>query len=112
MPKRPRNSDIAVLASDKSLAAPYILTNAHRRRVLLRANARELYHIARLREDTHAQWDIQNVSKALSACAKKVMPFTFSLTGGKDRYADIYRGIFGHPPKVKEVLLPGARKIK
>ena len=32
-------------------AADYILTNAHRRRVLLKLNVRELYHLSRLRQD-------------------------------------------------------------
>ncbi|MFH1238994.1 MAG: FAD-dependent thymidylate synthase, partial [bacterium] len=44
------------------LVAKYILTNAHRKRVLLRVSARELYHISRLREDTSAQWDIRQVT--------------------------------------------------
>jgi len=94
------------------LAAPYILTNAHRKRVLIRANAREMYHISRLREDTHAQWDIQNVARAMSQQAKRVMPMTFALLGGKDRYNDVYKEIFGRMPKVAEVALPGARSIK
>ena len=94
------------------LAAPYILTNAHRKRVLIRANAREMYHISRLREDTHAQWDIQNISRAMSQQAKQVMPLTFGLLGGKDRYNDVYRGIFEHLPKVTEAVLPTARSIK
>ena len=94
------------------LAAPYILTNAHRKRVLIRLNARELYHISRLREDAHAQWDIQNISRLMSEQAKKVMPLTFALIGGKDRYNDIYQGIYGALPKVTEAILPGARNIK
>jgi thymidylate synthase ThyX len=94
------------------LAAPYILTNAHRRRALIRLNAREMYHISRLREDTHAQWDIQNISRAMSEQARKVMPLTFALIGGKDRYNEIYQNIFGKLPKVTEAVLPGIRKIK
>ncbi len=94
------------------LAAPYILTNAHRKRVLIRVNARELYHISRLREDTHAQWDIQNVSREMVIKAKKIMPLTFACAGGKDKYNQIYKGIFGQEPKVTQAALPGARKIK
>jgi len=93
-------------------AAPYILTNAHRKRVLIRTNARELYHISRLREDSHAQWDIQNISREMTKLAKKALPMVFGLIGGKDRYNEIYQNIFGEFPKVKEVALPGARKIK
>ena len=94
------------------LVAEYILTNAHRKRVLMRVNARELYHISRLREDTHAQWDIQNISREMTKQAKKVMPLTFGLTGGKDKYNEIYKGIFGNLPRVRETALPGVRKIK
>ena len=93
------------------LAAPYILTNAHRKRVLMRVNARELYHISRLREDTHAQWDIQNISIAMAEKAKEVMPLTFALIGGKDKYSQIYAKLYGKLPKVVQVALPGARKI-
>jgi len=94
------------------LAAPYILSNAHRRRVLMRLNARELYHISRLREDSHAQWDIQNISLAMTKAAKQVMPLTFGLIGGKDKYSEIYQKIFGKLPKVTEAVLPTARNIK
>ncbi len=94
------------------LSAPYILTNAHRKRVLVRLNARELYHISRLREDAHSQWDIRNVAHAMSEEAEKVMPLAFALIGGKDRYNEIYQRVYGQPPKVTEAALPGARKIK
>ena len=94
------------------LAAPYILTNSHKRRVLIRLNAREMYHISRLREDTHAQWDIQNISRAMSRQLKQVMPLTFALIGGKDQYNEIYQNVYGCPPKVTQAVLPGARTIK
>jgi len=80
-------------------AAEYILTNAHRKRVLLKVNARELYHIGRLRLDETAQWDIRMIASLMSEKAKKVMPFTCLMTGGKDAYPDIYRIIFGKDPK-------------
>jgi len=94
------------------LAAPYILTNAHRKRVLMRVNGRELYHISRLREDAHAQWDIRNVSGAMAARARKAMPLVFALACGKDKYNETYKKIFGKLPKVVQAELPGARKIK
>ena len=93
------------------LAAPYLLTNAHRKRVLIRVNARELYHISRLREDIHAQWDIQNISRAMASEAKEVMPLTFALIGGKDKYSQIYAKLYGELPKITEAVLPEARKI-
>jgi thymidylate synthase ThyX len=80
--------------------AQYILTNAHRRRLLMTVNARELYHISRFREDAHAQWDIQNVSAEMSKLAKKKLPLTFMMIGGKDRYAEIYKNVYGVPPKL------------
>ena len=100
------------IQKENDLAAQYILTNAHRKRVLIRVNARELYHISRLREDTHAQWDIQNISREMLKQAKKIMPLTFRLAGGKDKYNEIYKNVFGNLPKVREAVLPGARKIK
>jgi len=94
------------------LAAPYVLTNAHRKRVLIRLNARELYHISRLREDTHAQWDIQNISRVMASKAREVMPLTFALIGGKDKYSRIYQKLYGEPPKITQGVLPGTRKIR
>lgn len=94
------------------LAAPYILTNAHRKRVLMRINARELYHMSRLREDKHAQWDIGNITRTMSERGKQVMPLVFALIGPKDSYNDIYQSVFGRLPKVTATVLPAARKIK
>ncbi|MCF7907559.1 MAG: FAD-dependent thymidylate synthase [Candidatus Omnitrophica bacterium] len=106
------NDTYKIIEKTTPLAAPYILTNAHRRRVLMRVNARELYHISRLREDAHAQWDIQNVSRAMTEEAKRAMPLTFGLIGGKDKYSEIYQKMFGKLPKVNEAALPTARNIK
>jgi len=93
------------------MAAPYVLTNAHRRRVLMCLNARELYHISRLREDKHAQWDIQNVARRMREQAQAVMPLVMGLACGKDRYNQMYKKIYGRLPKVVAAELPGARKI-
>ncbi len=84
----------------------YILTNAHRRRVLMKVNLRELYHISRLREDLTAQWDIRNIAHQMSALAKKAFPITSMLLGGKSDYPKIYRRLYGRYPKVREVPLP------
>ncbi len=81
-------------------AADYVLTNAHRRRALLKVNARELYHISRLREDATAQWDIRELSAKMSALAKGAMPLTCLLLGGKDHYPKIYHKVFGKTPKI------------
>ncbi len=80
--------------------AEYVLTNAHRRRVLLKVNARELYHISRLREDASAQWDIRRTAGAMSRLAKEVMPLACLLIGGKDSYPEVYKTIFGKSPKL------------
>ncbi|MCD6485901.1 MAG: FAD-dependent thymidylate synthase [Syntrophobacterales bacterium] len=69
--------------------APYILTNAHRKRVALKVNAREMYHISRLREDMHAQWDIRETAERMVKLGKMVMPLTLILTAGKDAFMPI-----------------------
>jgi len=106
------NKVYELINKEMPIAAPYILTNSHRKRVLIKVNARELYHISRLREDAHAQWDIQNISRLMTAQAKRVMPGVFEFIGGKDRYTEIYKSLFGREPKVTEAVLPGKRKIK
>jgi flavin-dependent thymidylate synthase len=80
--------------------AAYVLTNAHRRRALLKVNARELYHISRLRQDLTAQWDIRRIADKMIALARKVMPLTCLLIGGKDAYPREYRKVFGKHPKL------------
>jgi flavin-dependent thymidylate synthase len=75
-------------------AAAYILTNAHRRRVALRVNARELYHLARVRADRHAQWDIRETAMQMVAEGRKVMPLTLLLAAGKDGFDALYTRIF------------------
>ncbi|MBU0687222.1 MAG: FAD-dependent thymidylate synthase [Candidatus Margulisbacteria bacterium] len=94
------NEVYAKLAKKNAQAAQYVLTNAHQRRVLIRVNARELYHVARLREDTHAQWDIQRISAQMSAKAREKMPLLAALLCGKDKYPEMYAKIFKKPPKV------------
>ena len=84
----------------------YILTNAHRRRVLMRVNLRELYHISRLREDPTAQWDIRDKAQKMSRLAKKVFPITSRLLCGKSDYPEVYRKLYGRYPKIKEVPAP------
>ncbi|MBD3413961.1 MAG: thymidylate synthase (FAD) [Candidatus Aminicenantes bacterium] len=81
--------------------AEYVLTNAHQRRVLLKMNAREFYHFSRLREDATAQWEIRRLAQQMSEQAKKVMPLTMMLIGGKDQYPEIYKSVFGRSPKLK-----------
>jgi flavin-dependent thymidylate synthase len=79
-------------------SAPYILTNAHRRRVLFGVNARELYHVSRLREDSHAQWDIRIITAKMSMLAEDVMPLAMELIGSKEVFPEKYRKFFGKDP--------------
>jgi flavin-dependent thymidylate synthase len=90
----------AILERDVGPAADYILTNAHRRRALLKVNLRELYHVSRLREDATAQWEIRRAAAEMSRLAKKAMPLACLMLGGKDAYPDIYAKVFGRPPKM------------
>ena len=70
-------------------AAPYVLTQAHRRRVIFSCNARELYHVARLRQDAHAQWDIRALADQMVAQAQEHLPLTLMLACGKDHLDDL-----------------------
>ena len=81
-------------------AAAYVLTNAHRRRALIKVNLRELYHIARLRQDFAAQWDIRGLAAEMTRVARQSMPLASLLLGGKDAYPALYQKAFGRPPKV------------
>lgn len=94
------NHVYSLLKENMDQGVEYVLTNAHRRRVLLKVNARELYHISRLREDATAQWDIRRTAGAMSRLAKEVMSLTCLLIGGKDSYSEIYEDIFGKPPQL------------
>ncbi len=93
------------------LLAQYVLTNSHRKRVLVSCNLRELYHISRLREDVSAQWDIREVVGKMVERAKEVMPLACFLIGGKDKYPEIYKNVFGKFPKVVKAELPGVKKF-
>jgi flavin-dependent thymidylate synthase len=81
----------------------YILTNAHRKRVLMKVNLRELYHISRLREDHTAQWDIRFLTEKMCSLARKAAPVTSQLLAGKTDYPAVYRGFYGRDPKITEV---------
>ena len=82
-------------------AADYVLTNAHRRPVLMKMNLREMYHFARLRDDEHAQWDIRALAHGLSEKVRALMPLTAMLLCGKSRFDEEYRKIFATRPRGK-----------
>ena len=65
------------------IAAPYVLLGAHRRRVRIKMNARELIHMSRLREDEHAQWDIRFIVQEMVRQARDHMPLALIPAVGK-----------------------------
>ena len=74
-------------------AADYALTNAHRRRVLLGVNLRELYAISRLRSDRNAQWEIRRISDEMCRLAAERLPAASILLCGKDGFEEKKEGI-------------------
>ncbi|HDR00055.1 MAG TPA: hypothetical protein ENN51_07225, partial [candidate division WOR-3 bacterium] len=99
------------LAEQYPAAAQYVLTNSHQRRVLVTLNARELYHLSRLREDATAQWDIRDIVNRMVEQARNVMPLTLTLAAGKDGFARVYQDLFGSPPTVTNLELPVGRQL-
>jgi flavin-dependent thymidylate synthase len=79
----------------KREAAAYILLNAHRRRILWGLNAREIYHVARLRLDSHAQWDIRRISERVLRLSSSRFPSLFLMACGKDAFEERRREVFG-----------------
>lgn len=73
----------------------YILTNAHRRRVMFKLNLRELYHFTALREDEHAQWEIREVAEEMRMAAQRVAPISTMMLCGKSNFAQTEKKIFG-----------------
>lgn len=76
-------------------AADYALTNAHRCRVVFQANARELTHFSRLREDSHAQWDIRRIARSIINQAREACPGLMLFACGKDDFSNHYEQLYG-----------------
>ncbi|MCP4135394.1 MAG: FAD-dependent thymidylate synthase [bacterium] len=72
----------------------YILTNAHRRRVLFKLNGRELYHFTGLRDDEHAQWDIQDSAQKIRSLVEEAAPLTSLMLCGKDSFSEKQKKVF------------------
>jgi flavin-dependent thymidylate synthase len=100
------------LSAEMPHAASYVLTNAHRRRVLMTMNLRELYHFIRLREDTHAQWDIRALALEMRNQAVEVMPLSTLLLCGKSDYRELFEKVFGRQPDVLPPVAPFSAQIK
>lgn len=75
--------------------AQYALCNAHRRAVFFKTNAREMHHIARLRMDKHAQWDIRAIAGRMVELARAKAPLTMALACGKDGFEEAMGDFFG-----------------
>jgi flavin-dependent thymidylate synthase len=73
----------------------YALTNAHRRRVLMKLNARELYHFVSLRDDEHAQWDIRDTAQMMKSLSEKAAPLTSVMLSGKSDFISCRERVFG-----------------
>jgi len=73
-------------AGELGPAAEYALLNAHRRRVRMSVNLRELYHFSRLRSDMSAQWEIRALSDDMCRLAVEQVPCAARLLGGKDAF--------------------------
>lgn len=74
-------------------SAEYLILNGQRRRIYVKLNARELYHISRLRMDHHAQWEILRLSNRMVLDAQKRIPYVFDLCSGKDEFEDTKRRV-------------------
>ena len=66
--------------------AQYVLTNAHRRKVKLKMNFREIYHFMSLRLDEHAQWDIKNTAEKMLKELVKIAPYSTMMCCGKSDF--------------------------
>lgn len=87
---RKRSEDLhARILGANSPAAAYALTNGHRRRVLFKVNARELYHLSRLRLDEHAQWDIRTLATEMVRQARERMPLVMMMAAAKSSCDDV-----------------------
>ena len=77
------NSLYLEMQKEKQGLGNYILTNSHKKNILLKMNFREAYHFSRLRSDKHAQWEIQEISKTMDKILIKKFPIVASLLKGK-----------------------------
>ncbi|MBN2789732.1 MAG: FAD-dependent thymidylate synthase [Candidatus Delongbacteria bacterium] len=74
--------------------AQYILTNAHKRKILVKMNFRELYHFMSLRLDQHAQWDIRKTAEDMKEELIKTAPLTSMMMCGKSEFDDHKKIVF------------------
>jgi len=77
------------LSRNGNPAWEYLLTNGHCRRVLVKTNLRELYHLSRLRMDRHAQWEISELAGEMCRAAVEHLPQSAKYLCGKDEFEDL-----------------------
>jgi flavin-dependent thymidylate synthase len=70
--------------------APYILINAQKLQVIFQMNLREIYHFVRLRSDSHAQWEIRDLSNKMVELIRDKCPMASARLMGKDRFEELY----------------------
>ncbi len=93
------NSIYTRLKSQYGDPADYILTNSHRRNVIMKMNLREAFHFIRLRSDEHAQWDIKDLSDKLLVKIRELFPLSSMLLCGKDSFINKFENIYKKKPK-------------
>ncbi|MCU0799159.1 MAG: FAD-dependent thymidylate synthase [Candidatus Thermoplasmatota archaeon] len=93
--KRSRELYGAITRAKDRNVAEYVLTNAHKRRVIFKANLREMYHFVRLRSDVHAQEEIRVISDMIVQEMKKRFPVVTAMLCGKDGYPGARERIMG-----------------
>ncbi len=92
------NSAYSKIKAKHGPAADYVLTNSHRRTVLMKMNLREMYHFIRFRDDEHAQWDIRHLAHQLAEKVKTIMPLSAMMLCGKSDFNETYKKIFHAMP--------------
>ncbi len=65
------------LQQSMPFVAPYVVTHAHRRRTLVKMNARECFHLFKLRIQRQAHFTIQQVSEAALRLVVEKHPWLF-----------------------------------
>lgn len=88
------NEAYLILKERYNEAADYILTNSHRRMLLMKMNLREVYHFIRLRDDEHAQWEIREMAGEILRGVKRVMPYAAMLLCGKSNFEKEFKKIY------------------
>jgi len=93
--KRSRDLYHVIETVHGSEVACYVLTNAHKRKVVFKLNLRELYHFVRLRSDRHAQDEIRRISDRMVGEIKERYPVVSSMLCGKDVFLEVKKRIPG-----------------